>query len=30
MRQKWLDFLVGFCLGLFFLGIIAAGILSYL
>lgn len=30
MRQKWLDFLIGFCLGLFFLGIIAIGILSYL
>ena len=30
MRQKWIDFLVGFGLGLFFIGIIAVGILSYL
>ncbi len=30
MQRKWRDFLIGFLLGLFFLGIIAAGILSYL
>lgn len=30
MRRKWIDFLIGFCLGLFFIGVIAAGILSYL
>lgn len=30
VRQKWIDFLVGFCLGLFFIGVIAMGILSYL
>lgn len=30
MRRKWLDFLVGFLLGLFFIGLIAIFILSYL
>lgn len=30
MQRKWVDFLIGFLLGLFFIGILAVGILSYL
>lgn len=30
MHRNFTDFLIGFSLGLFFLGILAAGILSYL
>ncbi len=30
VRQNWIDFLVGFGLGLFFIGVLALGILSYL
>ena len=30
MRQNWIEFLVGFGLGLFFLGVMAAFILSSL
>ncbi len=30
MRRRWLEFLIGFLMGLFFIGIIAIGILSYL